>query len=339
MTVRGAALSALIVAMLAPIAAAGDASPGVAAAVRADAGRLPGISLPPDARPKIAALVAAVEREAVPGRAWSALERLREARRFAAVAATSGKSGAFEAQWSEAAPRLRADLAARRGWDRAAAAARALGEAAEGTALPLLDASRAYAKVTSDEAGRYYLADARAAADFGAFCRTLPAAEKPAPAWRSIAPELARLQEKVDAAFVPPRSIDRHSDFIRLNATLKTARELDASGSFAGAAYEYLRAIEALAVLGGSGGGADVREAIAAARSTLEASPRDESLGLLFVERAESGLSEGGDAGAASAAAIARSVLPACRALGGPPAAAPAGISSVTVTLVRWPYT
>jgi hypothetical protein len=124
-----------------------------------------------------------------------------------------------------------------------------------------------------------------------------------------------------------------------MNAAVKTARELDASGLFAGAAYEYLRAVEGLAVLEGSPGEADVRAEVAAARATLTASARDDSLGLLFVERAEAGLAEGAAAGAASAAAIVRSVLPAYRALAEAPAPSPADRAAVTVTLVRWPYT
>ena len=58
----------------------------------------------------------------------------------------------------------------------------------------------------------------------------------------SILPELLALQQKANAAFQPPRSIDLHPRFIALNSTIKLARELDASKSYAGALYQYLEA-------------------------------------------------------------------------------------------------
>jgi hypothetical protein len=213
------------------------------------------------------------------------------------------------------------------------AAVEALAQAAEGQVMVLADASRAYERVTSPQAGFYYLGQARSDADWAAFCRSLDVRRPADPVpLRSIAPELARLQERANAAFQPPLSIDRHSQFIRFNATVKLAGELEAQGRRAGALYEYLDALQQLAAIAPAKEAAP--ESIEAARKRLAASPRDESLGLLFVERAEAASTPG------AAEAILGEVLPAyAEALAPrPPVPAPPP-PAITVTLVRWPYT
>jgi hypothetical protein len=122
---------------------------------------------------------------------------------------------------------------------------------------------------------------------------------------------------------------------------LKTALELDAGGRYAGAGYEYLDALERLGLLLGAGGdGAETaRGKLDAERSALAASNRDESLGMLFLERAESALARGDESGIAEASVIASSVLPAYPAMLLPSSAPPPPDAAVTVTLVRWPYT
>jgi hypothetical protein len=342
----GASFAALALAGVSRVAATAAAShpSGLAEAIGREKARVAALAprLPEEARASISASLSRADEERRSGRLWVALERIRDASREAAVQGSRDAKVGFDAEWTRTSGELRRRDSSRPSWGNAAAAARALGEAAEGTSLPLAEASRAYAGVTNVEAGRYYLADALAASDFGAFCRALPGAPAgPAPPFRSIAPELARLQERVDAAFVPPRSIDRHSEFIRLNAAVKTARELDAGGRYAGARYEYLDALQRLGVLlGGATDAADaVRGKLEAQRSALGSSRRDDSLGTLFLERADSALATGGPGGIAAASAIASSVLPAYEATLGPSSAPPAPDAAVTVTLVRWPYT
>jgi len=340
-----AALALASSSRLAATAAASHPS-GLGEAIGREKARVAALAprLPEEARASVSASLSRADEERRAGRLWVALERIRDAAREAAVQESRDARVGFDAEWTRTSGELRRRDSSRTSWGNAAAAARALGEAAEGTALPLADASRAYAGVTNVEAGRYYLADALAASDFGAFCRALPGAAGPAPSFRSIAPELARLQERLDAAFVPPRSIDRHAEFIRLNAAVKTARELDAGGRYAGARYEYLDALQRLGLLLGdaadTGGTADsVRAKLEAQRSALGSSGRDDSLGTLFLERAESALAAGGPGGIAAASVIASSVLPAYAAAFGPSSAPPAADAAVTVTLVRWPYT
>jgi len=292
---------------------------------------------------QLAPVLESANRSQSAGRFYAALEGAGRVRvGLGAAAEMSGRSGKtaeeFDAFWS----RTRADLAADRKSSGSSpsdlpAAVEALAQAAEGQVLVLADASRAYERVTGPEAGFYYLGQARSDADWAAFCRSLEIRRAAAPApLRSIAPELARLQQRANAAFQPPLSIDRHPQFIRFNATLKLAGELEAQGRRAGALYEYLDAVQQLAAIAPAKRSAS--ESLESARKRLAASPRDESLGLLFVERAEA--AAGSPAGPAAAEAILGEVLPAyAEALApGPPVAAPAA-PAITITLVRWPYT
>lgn len=291
-----------------------------------------------------AAILEGAKRSLSAGRLYAALEDLGRVRvRMAAAAAASrpsgGTPGDFDAFWT----RTRASLAEADRKARGApppdlpAAVRAFAEAADGQTMILADASRAYGRVTGPKAGFYYLGEARGDADWAAFCRTLELRRESGPApLRSIAPELAVLQERARAAFQPPLSIDRHPQFIRFNATLKLAGELDAQGRHAGALYEYLDAVQQLAAIVPARKGP--AESIGNARRRLADSPRDESLGLLFVERAEAAAAS--PAAPAVAAAILGEVLPAYAAALAPhaPLVAP-DASATAVTLVRWPYT
>jgi hypothetical protein len=277
------------------------------------------------------------------GRFYAALEDLGRARVRLFAAGASGRSGktgeAFDKFWTGE----RADLAEADRKSLAAApsdlpaAVEALAQAAEGQTMVLADASRAYERVTGPQAGFYYLGEARGDADWAAFCRSLGLhVEAVRAPLRSIAPELAALQERAGAVFQPPLSIDRHPQFIRFNATLKLAGELDARGRRAGALYEYLDAVQQLAAIVPAKKAP--AETIESASRRLAASTRDESLGLLFVERAQN--ASGAPAGQGAVAAILGEVLPAyAEALAPPPAAAAPPAPAIAVTLVRWPYT
>src|SRR5262249_37415890 len=147
--------------------------------------------------------------------------------------------------------RAQADALRRKAWDDTTAATRAIGESAQGKIETLVEASRAYAAVTSPGEGVFYLGQAQAAAELAALAhelRSVRGSPRPPPL-RSVLPELDTLQAKVNRAFRPPRSIERHPDFIRLNAALKLARELDAATLYGGALYQYLDAVQQLAAL------------------------------------------------------------------------------------------
>jgi hypothetical protein len=313
------------------------------------------------ARPELSGLLSRARASLQAGRLYLSLEELARARTTLRAlesvkesrAAKSGMPG-FETAWKKTSRELatidRKAPASARG--KAPAAFRALAETAEGQTTVLLQASRSYAEVTSADAGFYYMGEARAAAESARFCASLGAA-RPLPPLplplRSVAPELRRLQERTVAAFTPPRSLQHHGDFIGLNATLKLAGELDGAGLYAGALYQYLDAVQQLGRLDGAtpdaAKQAGLRATLAGLRTRLRASPEDDSIAELFLERAEALLGDGKGAAPGAdawtnAAVLAEQVLPAYLSWR-QPAPVPNLIAGhpIAVTLVRWPYT
>ncbi|MFI4946567.1 MAG: hypothetical protein ACHP85_25030, partial [Burkholderiales bacterium] len=146
---------------------------------------------------------------------------------------------------------------------------------------------------------------------------------------------------EVLAAYRPPASIDRHSDFIRASAALKEAHELDALGLRYGALLRYLQAALRFAPLRGvpAGPGTALEARLREYDARLASRERDDTIGRLFLETAQS-LATGKDQDPALAQAIADFVLPKYFAALEPrKPAAKAPEPRVTVTLVRWPYT
>ncbi len=134
-----------------------------------------------------------------------------------------------------------------------------MAERAQGQTLNLLEGGRGFAILTdveksalagNDASALYYAGEARAQAEFADFCYALDLPRKTAAfPLRSILPELQQLQTRVTAAYGQPGAVNYHASFIRLNATLKLAQELDAARLFAGALYVYLDATQEFAVL------------------------------------------------------------------------------------------
>ena len=148
---------------------------------------------------------------------------------------------------------LAAPISTRRGRTRwpgvRPAVARALAEAALLQVRAYYEAGLDYGRNTMARDGLFYVGAAQAQRDFVALAGTLlPPSPKPLPPLRSLAPELDRFEDALLAAYVPPASIDRHSDFIAASASLKEARELDAAGLRYGALYKYLQAAQRLPV-------------------------------------------------------------------------------------------
>ncbi len=254
----------------------------------------------------------------------------------------------FEGEWAKAAvalmdlkgnPAPRSDLPA---------VVAALTESAQSKAIPVLDAAHAYAAESDTRFGFYYLGSAKGAAAFADFCSSLKLARERSPApFRSVSPELEQLQQKLVNAFKPPRSIEHHSEFIRLNGALKLARELDTAKRYEGALYHYLDAVQQYAALEmkapGAAQRARVRKQIAALHERLHDSDRDESVAELFVERAAAQLGTKQPTAIAwkSAQAIVDGVLPAYFEvlIKAPPELEQNARAQTTVTLIRWPYT
>ncbi len=258
----------------------------------------------------------------------------------------------FESQWKKSSVTLAAldREAKQRKWTGVPIAVRALAESAQGQGPNLVEASRAYATVTNAEAGYFYLGQANADEEFARFVHSLGVKSKNTSfAPRSILPEIQKLQDKINAAFVPPKSIEKHKDFIRLNSTLKLAGELDAAQLYAGALYQYLQSVIQFELLEAKDVDTEhrsaLRDQIAAARKKVEGSRTDDSLAQMFVERAETLIAnkDGKDATQEewkNAAVVINAALPAYYEAQSSHSNLPAQQKdAVTVTLVRWPYT
>jgi hypothetical protein len=240
-------------------------------------------------------------------------------------------------------------------WGNSPVAIRALSEKGEGEAANLISGGRGFAAINDASLGDrandfssalYYVGSAEAQSEIAILYETLklPRNGSLIPL-RSVSPELQRLQEQTTAAFQPPRSVEHHSDFISLNATLKLAGELDSSQHFAGALYQYLDAVQQFgmldAVLPDAAKQSELKRALGKMRDELTTSSQDSSIAQLFLERAETRLT--GSPGAKdwqTAQIVVEQVLPAYVAVlkSAPPQGHPV-VAEVTVTLVRWPYT
>ena len=187
------------------------------------------------------------------GQMYLAIEKLGQAEELLQAARCMDDKGevekggltAFQSQWNKASLQLMAFQkdAHEQSWSGSPLAVRALAESAAGKAIPLLEGGMGFATATAPKDGLLYVGQAEGLADYAKFCASLKISEKGKPVQpRSLLPELQSLQNKTNAAFQPPQSIDLHSRFIALNGTLKLAQELDASKFYAGALYAYLEA-------------------------------------------------------------------------------------------------
>ena len=241
---------------------------------------------------------------AAAGQIYLSLEKLGRAQNLLGAArrgadkseVEKGGLPAFESQWGKVSLRLTAqDLETHtRDWKNAPLAVRALAQAAQGRAIPLLEGGRGFATANGPKDGLLYVGQAEGEADFAVFCTSLNLTSRP-PSFqlRSFLPELQKLQEKTNAEFQPPKSIDLHSRFIALNSAIKLAEELDASKFYAGSLYIYLEALRNYGMLDqqplDASQQARVKQDVADTRRKLAGSASsDESIAELFLERAES---------------------------------------------------
>jgi hypothetical protein len=294
------------------------------------------------------------------GHIYLALEKLGQAEdllegaRVAADKSDVEKNGlpAFESRWGKASVRLTAldKDAHARDWRNAPLAIRALAETAQTRAIPLLEGGRGFATANGPKDGLFYVGEAEGEADFSVFCASLKSDATVAGfKLRSLLPELHILQEKTNAAFRPPKSIDLHPRFIALNSQIKLAEELDSERFYAGALYAYLDAVRHYGMLDAppldAAAQDQLKRDIAAANAKLAASPSDDSIAELYLDRAASyiahpdGLTPSPDEWR-GARVILDQVLPAYYAAQKPPAQlAQTSGKTVDITLVRWPYT
>ena len=259
---------------------------------------------------------------------------------------------AFETEWNKASLQLTAlnKSAQERNWNHTKAAIRAIAEAAQGRTIPLLEGSRGFATATNPKDGLFYMGQAQGEASFAVFVSKLNAPHKAASTpLRSVLPELEFLQEKTNAVFQPPLSIDMHPRFIQLNATLKFARELDSARAYAGALYQYLEAVRNYGMLDpkvpDTAKQVALRTSVGDELKKSAASSRDDSIMQIFLEKADGWLTKTDGAATSpdewrAIQVILEQVLPAyyaaLKAAGPMPQHA---AHTATLTLVRWPYT
>lgn len=293
------------------------------------------------------------------GRRLLALQRLTSVRvnlaAFAWVAARAEKSAdaaGLEAEWKRMGARLAPALGAPRAGALSSlspAVVRALGETALPQVREFYDASLEYGRSTTPASGFFYLGQAQAQRDLGDFLRRVSKPSSlPPPALRPIGAELDALEAELLAAYRPPASLDRHSEFIGASSTLKEARELDAAGLRFGAMLRYLQASQRVVALHGAATPGDpeaTSRRLSGFGDRAASGGVDHTIAMLFIETARADLEgkttlpPGAHAGAA-ASVIASDVLPRYFAALEPAKTRPAEAApAVTVTLVRWPYT
>ena len=164
----------------------------------------------------------------------------------------------------------------------------AVATASEAAAPATFRASLPYAEDVGLKGGLFYLGDAKAAADFGAFCRSLPL--PPAhlrPTLRSPAREMDRFEADVVKLYDRADANGRRS-FIPINVAMKIARERDAAGDHPAALLQYLIARYQLGLLATAAAAPDTSSRLEAFTKALTGA--DHSLAAMFAEMAAASL-------------------------------------------------
>ena len=255
-----------------------------------------------------------------------------------AVFAKEHESANLEQEWKRnaAAVRVSQPLSAIE-----PASLRALAEAASNEAHALYQASLDYGIADGTQSGLLYIGEARGQKAFVDFARRIsrPSGLR-SPNVRALSDaEIEGLEHDLLAAYRPPASLDRHSEFIGASAAIKEARELRASGLHYGALQRYLEAARRVGQLTSSPmDRPKIESSLQAFRSRLATGSVDHSIARIYAEAAESDLE--GTPPPAVASSVVTAVLPRYFAALEParePFAHPA--PRATITLVRWPFT
>lgn len=204
-----------------------------------------------------------------------------------------------------------------------------------------------YGQQTTVDAGLFYLGRAKAQLEFALFCRGLDAvASGAAPSLRSLAPELEELEREVMQAYRRLGAADQDNTFVRINASLKVAQDLERERRFGGALLQYLEVFRALEAVNSIPAESLAPEALKSLsesfRAQLSSGKTDHSVGWLYWQMAQAALESGDANDLKQAAVILHHVAPRyfkymARLKEGP---APKVVArEVMVTLARWPYT
>jgi hypothetical protein len=182
---------------------------------------------------------------------------------------------------------------------------------------PNYQSGRLYAQQTKVEYGLFYLGRAKALLDFALFCRGLELPTSGAPtSMRSLAPELAELEREVLQAYRQVGATDQQNGFIRINASLKVAQDLEKEKRYSGALLQYLevsRALDAVTSPSIANPPSDtLKSQLESFRARLSKGGADHSIGWLYWQMAQTAMSpgEGGKGDPNQAAVILRQVVP-----------------------------
>jgi hypothetical protein len=212
---------------------------------------------------------------------------------------------------------------------------------------PHYQSGRLYGEQWTVEAGLFYLGRSKAQLEFALFCRGLDAvASGAAPSLRSLEPELDELEREVTRTYRLLGAADQDNAFIRINASLKVAQDLERERRFSGALLQYLevlRALEAVNSMPAERLAPDALKSLSESfQAQLSGGKTDHSVGWLYWQMAQSALESGDANDRKQAAVILHNVAPRyfkymARLKEGP---APKVVArEITVTLARWPYT
>ncbi len=205
---------------------------------------------------------------------------------------------AFAAEWrtqATVADRAR-ELVTGEFCGQAPAQVRALVEASLNQVPAYYHAAGAMGPATNVETGLYYLGRAVGALKIVNWCELMAAEPRTAPVLRSLGRELAELETATGREYARPgAAIDKHSDFIGLNATIKELRELDGKGLRFGALYKYLDGVLRVTLLADPEADGDRAALLGQARdldARLDAAPADHGIARIFLDRATAALTD-----------------------------------------------
>jgi hypothetical protein len=182
---------------------------------------------------------------------------------------------------------------------------------------PNYQSGRLYAQQTKVENGLFYLGRAKALLDFALFCRGLDLPTSGAPTlMRSLAPELGELEREVLQAYRQYGATDQQNTFIRINASLKVAQDLEKEKRYTGAFLQYLEVSRALDAVNSPSTGNLAPDALKSQlesfRARLSKGGADHSIGWMYWQMAQTAMSpgEGGKNDPNQAAVILRQIVP-----------------------------
>jgi hypothetical protein len=224
-------------------------------------------------------------------------------------------------------------------FDRLPASVRAVAETAFSEIKVYYDASLEYGKSTMPEYGFFYIGLSQGQLEFVRFLKQMDDQKSlETPKLPGLKAQITALEDQLLGAYKPPASIDQHPNFIRASGLIKQAHELYATGYEFGALYRILYARQILSKITSPEKSITPEEVVQRTKAVtgrLDDSKTDHSLGWMFVELANEEPYNG-----ETARSVFEEILPIYFAsLQSAKETIVKETPSVTVTLVRWPYT